>query len=269
MVCYPDKSPGNLSCFGPLDNCQPSNDDPNGDDTTSLIPHIVGYFEVSSIMKYPRASLKLSNINLNKLKSATASSITNLMRITGTETIPSTWLSFHKTIVQMLSNDQTLEQQPLMSLSHIHELAFESGIVNREKVVAMLRFFHSQGTFLWYEDLPEMKDVVIIDPQWLSDQLRTLISHRSSVNFICDGVLPLADLSTVWADISEENRRKLLCLFRSVGLCFRISDTEELFPCNLAVGWPDREMWPPLPSPIREPNQSFICIQLCSSIILS
>jgi hypothetical protein len=150
----------------------------------------------------------------------------------------------------MLSTDHDLKQQPLMSLSVVHDFVFESEIEGKNRVIAMLRFFHSQGTFLWYEDLPEMKGVVIIDPQWLSDQLRTLISHRSSVsNFICDGVISLSDLPTLWANISKENHSKLLCLFRSVGLCFRISDTEELFPCNLPVGWPSEDMWSPLPSP--------------------
>ena len=66
---------------------------------------------------------------------------------------------------------------------------------------------------------------------------------------ILTSILHAGRLSSVWMDISEENHSKLLSLFRNVGLCFSISDTEELFPCNLPVGWPDREMWPPLPKP--------------------
>jgi hypothetical protein len=217
MVCNSDKIPGDLQCFGLLNECQPS---------TSCIPHIVGYFEVSGIKKYPRRSTTLRNINLEELKSAIAYFVTNLMKLTDDVTIPRKWLSFRETIGEKLCDDSDLKQHPLMPLSIINDLAFDSDIVKEERVVAMLRFFHSQGTFLWYEDLREMKDVVIINPQWLSDQLRTLISHERDVDYLCHGALKISNLPNVWKDISEENRFKLLHLFRSAGLCFSISDTE-------------------------------------------
>ena len=86
--------------------------------------------------------------------------------------------------MQILSTDDALKQQSILTLSGAHDLSFENELVKEESVAAMLRFFHSQGVFLWYEDLPETKDIVIIDPQWLSDQLRTFISHRPSIDLL-------------------------------------------------------------------------------------
>ena len=217
--------------------------------SSSCIPHVLGYFEVSCLMKYPHAHLSTTNQNLDALKCATASSLSVIIKETGNERIPIKWLSFRKEIFQILSTNHALKQEPLLSLSDFHSLALNCGLFRDEKVKAMLRFFHSQGEFLWYEEFPQMKDLVIIDPPWLSKQLITLISYRPSVDVISDGVLSVSDLDIVWSHISEEIRPKLLSLIRSVGLCFSISDKQELFPCNLPLGWPDREMWPPGPNP--------------------
>ena len=216
--------------------------------SSGCIPHILGYFEVSGLMKYPHAHLSTTNQNLDELKCVTASSLSVIIKETGNEIIPTRWLSVRKANFQMLSTD-ALKQEPLLSLSDFYSLALDYGILREERFKAMLRCFHSQGEFLWYEEIPQMKDIVIIDPPWLSKQLVTLISYRPSANVMSDGVLSVMDLGRVWNHISEEMRPKLLSLIRNVGLCFSISDTQELFPCNLPLGWPDREMWPPLPSP--------------------
>ena len=91
------------------------------------------------------------------------------MKVAGNDTIPSKWASFRKTVLTMLSTNHIWKQQPIVPLSTVQGLASEHQIYGAKHVVAMLRFFHSQGVFLWYEDLPEMKDVVIVDPQWFSD----------------------------------------------------------------------------------------------------
>ena len=248
FICNSKKLPDYLNASFSEEYC-PSPDNLDPVTLTTLIPHILGYFEVSSIKKYPRAFLSTKNHSIQSLKSATATSVSYLMKLTRTDKIPLAWFSFHQSVSQQLCDDDKLRKQPLMPMSDIKGVALRNGIIDEKMVAAMLRFFHSQGDYLWYENLPEMKDVVIIDPQWLSDQLCTLITYRSSSSIISDGILHLEDLSKVWADMSEVNRSKLLCLFRNVGLCFSISVSDELFPCNLPIGWPDREMWSSSPKP--------------------
>ncbi|XP_028513033.1 uncharacterized protein LOC114574493 [Exaiptasia diaphana] len=202
----------------------------------SIIPHVLGYFEVSSIKKYPPA-IGFTNKNLQSLKSAISSS--NRQINEAEFGIPKLWRFFYE---KMLENKLT----PTVKFSEICSLARESEVPS-DMIESMLRFFHSQGNFVWYEDIPEMREVVITDPNWLSDKLRTLISYRPSVNAVCDGILHSPSLSEVWPEMTEENRQQLLALFRSVGLCFSISDEKELFPCNLPIGWPDKRKWHSLP----------------------
>ena len=248
IICNPKKLPNDL-IVSISEEYYSSPDNLATITSTSPIPHILGYFEVSSLKTYPHAYLSTTNPSIQSLKSATATSISYLMKLTLTDKIPTTWLSFHQSLIQRYCDDGRLRKQPLMSMSDIKVIAFKSGVIDDKMISAMLRFFHSQGEHLWYENLPEMKDIVIIDPQWLSDQLSTLITYRSSADVISDGILQLEDLSKVWDDVSEVNCLKLLSLFRNVGLCFSISDCEELFPCNLPIGWPNREMWSSLPKP--------------------
>ena len=239
IICNPGNLPKIFSSIGfTKNNCHSSQGSIAISD--SYIPHIIGYFEISSTVKYPQ-TLVPKNPSLDYLKSSTATSLDAILKNAGSYIIPVKWVSIRHLISQMLSN--------IVSLSCIKEIASENGII-AEETIEMLKFFHSQGTFLWYENIPEMQDVVIIDPQWFSDKLSTLISYRnSSFDVISDGILNLENLSSVWGDISKQNRSKLLALLRNAGLCFNISDREILFPCNLPIGWPDRESWPPLPGP--------------------
>ena len=191
ILCNPDRLPYYFKFTDSAEHNKSSNESANAVSTGS-ISHILGYFEVSSITKYPQ-TLKPRNINLELLKSSTAFFLSNLMKLTGKDSIPTRWVSFRKCIMQMLATDDKWKQQPVVPLCVIEDIAFDTEIFENEMIVAMLRFFHSQGELLWYEDLPQMKEVVIIDPQWMSEQLCMLISHRCSVSCISDGILKLAD----------------------------------------------------------------------------
>jgi len=47
--------------------------------------------------------------------------------------------------------------------------------------------------------------------------------------------------------MSEENRSRLMTVFRRAGLCISFTEDEDLFPCKLPIGWPDQEVWPRIP----------------------
>ena len=118
----------------------------------------------------------------------------------------------------------------------------------------------------------------MLDPQWLSNQLCTLISFKK--DFIEQGFLTPERLSDAWKDIPQKDHKNIVKLFCEFGICFPIedvgdenpgsyassgeddsaedsgsygsSDEEEhsaclstlLFPCKLPVGMPDNDKWP-------------------------
>ena len=211
------------------------------------IPHVVGYYEVGSKEQYPKDFITSNNPSIKKLKKGLKKSIEFLFKSQWRSTIPQKWAMIREKVQQIVEIDSQLYDEPVLRFQEIEKLANDYHILS-DLVPAMMNFFHCQGDFLWYSNIPQMRESVIIQPTWLSLMLRKLISFRSDVQCISDGILSHTQLPIVWQSISESTRDNLLALLRRSGLCFLLSESEELFPCNLPIGWPDADIWPPVPS---------------------
>ena len=209
------------------------------------IPHVVDYYEVGSKEQYPRSFKTSNNPSIEKLKKGVKKNLEMFFKSNEHNTIPQKWAMLREKVQRMAETDTCKE--PVLPFEEIQKLANDYNI-SSDVVPAMMTFFHCQGDFLWYSNIPEMKDSVIIQPKWLSFMLRRLISYRPEVECISDGILHHTHLPIVWRDINESTRANLVALLRRAGLCFRISESEEIFPCSLPIGWPDTDMWPSVPS---------------------
>lgn len=209
------------------------------------LPHIVGYYEVSCKEQYPKVLLGSKNISLQKYKCNLSMKMEILLN-TG-YLIPHKCLYIRDRILEILNSDHHLQDKPIFTLTQVREIALGCGMKDEFKLKAMLRYFHNQGEFLWFEDISELNDIVIVKPQWLADRLRTLyVPHEGLIN---DGILRTDYLEKIWPDLSKSERILLLSIFRGLGLAFPCSDVEDLFPNLLPHGYPDRESWPKQPSP--------------------
>ena len=213
--------------------------------STYCIPHVVGYQEVGSKEQYPRSLTTSKNPSVRELKECLTNNIEVLLRQKSYTEISQKWAMARDSLQQILQSDLEMQREPVVSLQRIQKLAKDLKI---DAATAMIKFFHSQGDLLWYDNIPELQESVIIEPKWLSVVLRKAVSFRPEVDFINDGILNHKHFTTIWQDISNGTRGGLLPLFRRAGLCFQLSDTEEMFPCCLPVGWPDNDIWPSVPS---------------------
>ena len=216
-------------------------------------PHILGYYEVSNIKQIPRKVFRLKNQSIEQLLNAVSLLSRDILSLD--PVIPRKWLEVGEAVIKRMSYGD-----PCVPLSAVIEAAYNAGFTQRNEFLSFLRHKHSKGELLFYEDIEELKDTIILDPQWLSDQLRTLITYRRSQSFIADGILKHDTLDAAWNHIDEENRNKLLHLFRRAGICFSLGVDTELFPCRLPVGRPDEDIWPSIPDP--QENQLNIFITL-------
>ena len=201
-------------------------------------PHIVGYYEVSSVAKLPRKLAHFQNMSIEQLKSAITREGREL--IGKNPTIPRKWVEVRQDILQRIHTDDCFRQQPVISLEEYRDVARRHGVSREDRFLAMLHYFHYLGYFLYFDDGP---DVVVLDPQWLARQICTLISYKKS--WIEGGFLDHKILPQAWSHIGSDYQVKLLELFRQLALCFPVySEKKELFPCRLPIGYPDEDMWP-------------------------
>jgi len=148
----------------------------------------------------------------------------------------------------MCNAENELKKWPLLTYDRLREIAHGCGVKQDYKLKALMTYFHSQGEILWYEDMPDVGDVIFIDPSWLSKQMCLLVGSHSGASSGLDGILRIDNLAKTWPDVPEGQRFSMLTLFRNLGLCVPLSETEDLVPFQLPIGRPEKDIWPEQPS---------------------
>ena len=90
------------------------------------------------------------------------------------EAIPIKWLKFEK---EMKEKNQ--DGHKWISLDEAKNIATEKcGISSTEQFVAMLNFLHDQRILVHFDHTKQLKRMVILDPQWLVDVFKEVITIR-------------------------------------------------------------------------------------------
>lgn len=212
------------------------------------IPHVIGYYEVSCQGQFPKNFLSSKNGSLHKLKVGVGSSAHVLLNTKVSSRIPQKCLYVRDRIQEMCNAENELKKWPLLTYDRLREIAHGCGVKQDYKLKALMTYFHSQGEILWYEDMPDVGDVIFIDPSWLSKQMCLLVGSHSGASSGLDGILRIDNLAKTWPDVPEGQRFSMLTLFRNLGLCVSLSETEDLVPFQLPIGRPEKDIWPEQPS---------------------
>ena len=90
------------------------------------------------------------------------------------EVIPIKWLRFEKCL-QTLKN----ERHHCISLAQAKHLASKVCNINKDsEFITLLDFLHDLRLLIHFDDTPELNDVVILDPQWLIEVFKKVITVR-------------------------------------------------------------------------------------------
>ena len=92
------------------------------------------------------------------------------------EVIPIKWLKFEKAL-------QAFKENPMgnkyISLKSVRDVALQvSNITNHEEFETLMNYLHDLRSLLHYDDSEQLKKVVILDPQWLVDVFKKVITVR-------------------------------------------------------------------------------------------
>ncbi|XP_072051468.1 uncharacterized protein [Amphiura filiformis] len=103
------------------------------------------------------------------------------------ERYPIKWLQFHKAVIEMLG---TGDNKHYMTLEETRQLAATCDITDESQFTTMLGLYHDLGTIIWFGEDEILKNTVILDPQWLIDVFKAVITvlpnekQASQVNFV-------------------------------------------------------------------------------------
>ncbi|XP_072048610.1 uncharacterized protein [Amphiura filiformis] len=144
------------------------------------------------------------------------------------EEYPIKWLKFHKAVIETLGTDGS---KPYMTLNEAKALAAKCDITDESQFTTMLGLYHDLGTIIWFEEDKTLRNTVILDPQWLIDVFKAVITVsalRDQDPEFCDkwqelednGILRNELIDHVWKDW-KDIKDELLELMEKFDLLFR------------------------------------------------
>ena len=124
------------------------------------------------------------------------------------EVIPIKWLKYEKCL-------ETLKNERLhcISLAQAKHLASKECIINKDsEILTLLNFLHDLRLLIHFDDTSELNDVVVLDPQWLIDVFKRVITvtpyhwkEKQYVDLWCklekEGILEEKLLKHVWSSL--------------------------------------------------------------------
>ena len=108
------------------------------------------------------------------------------------------------------------------------EYAHMFNITSDEEVRDMATFLHDMGSILWFNSTT-MRDVVILDPQWLSEVMASIISMKVRWK---DGELPHSALANIWKAYPPQLHTTLLSFLEHFEVAYPLKGTDKtIVPC--------------------------------------
>ena len=124
------------------------------------------------------------------------------------EVVPIKWLKYEKAL-EMLKNNG----HKWISLAQAkHVMSKVCSINSDDEMLTLLNFLHDLRHLIHFDDTKELNDVVVLDPQWLIDVFKEVITvrpysskHKRFVDLWCqlerDGILEEKLLKHVWSSL--------------------------------------------------------------------
>jgi hypothetical protein len=92
------------------------------------------------------------------------------------QNIPGSFLVLEQLVIE----ERQKSLQPVLSWSGFRTLATSCSIKDEETVLRAAEFLNQMGAIVHFTEDPELHDLVVLDPQWLSDVFCTLITTKGN-----------------------------------------------------------------------------------------
>ena len=192
-------------------------------------PHVVGYFEVSSVKQIPWKPFSFQNRSIAQLKKHIVNVARDMLSIN--PNIPRKWV-IAKDILERLNTENEI-------ISYSTVLQKIKGVdIPEKKMPLFLQHYASKGDLIYFNK-PNINEIfIVLNPQWLSERLCQVITYKKEIT---KGIISHDYLNQVFG---KENVKKILHLFRDTSTFIPFNENNELIPYLLPIGKPTEDAWP-------------------------
>eukprot|EP01114_Cavostelium_apophysatum_P023321 TRINITY_DN8743_c0_g1_i4.p1 TRINITY_DN8743_c0_g1~~TRINITY_DN8743_c0_g1_i4.p1 ORF type:complete len:2119 (-),score=526.12 TRINITY_DN8743_c0_g1_i4:35-6391(-) len=122
---------------------------------------------------------------------------------------------------QLILDQRPLRTPPVISISELRDWCASCDIAAEEERNA-IKLMHDLGVILHFSEPRTLENLVIIDPQWMTRLMATLVTTKP--NFVKNGILLSSDLAQIWksAEFPESHRQALLSLLERFEIAFSL-----------------------------------------------
>lgn len=124
---------------------------------------------------------------------------------------------------------------PILSFAELKNIAKENNIVGEQQLERATTFFHTLGFCLHFAKEKELRDYIVLNPQWLANIIATLISTKSVFIQKNKGVLDHFHLPSVWKGYPKETHALLLKFMEKFNVAIPITDTSDIYQAKSVV----------------------------------
>ena len=172
------------------------------------------------------------------------------------EVIPIKWLKYERALQGAVRNGHKW-----ISLSMAKEIAFEvCKIDNDQEFLTLLSFLHDQRILVHFDDTPALSDCVVLDPQWLVDVFKTVITVKPYdqgeskfkelwLQLESTGILDEKLLEHLWGPLlgHEQTSASLLAIMEKFSLlcpwpCSNASSCKQYLVPSMLMSHPPKEI---------------------------
>ncbi|MCP4349137.1 MAG: GTP-binding protein [Desulfobacterales bacterium] len=175
------------------------------DELSARYPNIVGYFEIDNETRH----------GIDHLQESIRQTAANL-KYMGIKH-PKTWIDASDAIKSL--DCKYITKQGLIEI-------FKNNNVSEENFESLAIYLHELGEVLYYPEEEELKDTIIIKPEWVSQHIAKILdSPDLSENA---GFLKKQLMQKLWKDLSESLQEKFLILMEKFDLSYKTKDNREI-----------------------------------------
>ncbi|PFX27479.1 putative serine/threonine-protein kinase pats1 [Stylophora pistillata] len=133
--------------------------------------HLQGYFVVDNTKS---GGEEKECAGVTRLREEVHNVVKNLPQMK--EALPIKWLKYEKALQGMLQ-----DEVKWIYYDEAWRIAKEEcGILSEDQFQVLLTFLHDQRSLIHFDDTPDLKKIVILDPQWLIDIFKKVIAIKPS-----------------------------------------------------------------------------------------
>eukprot|EP01132_Coremiostelium_polycephalum_P004881 gene4881-6087_t len=161
--------------------------------------------------------------NIDLLKQEIISTLTQQSWIN--ETVPSIYV----TLENSLQEESRKRQPPIVSWDEYQSIAKLSNFTSTDKLVRATNSLTRNGSIMWFDDeKSSLRDIVILNPQWLSDCFGSLLTARHTL-IGSDAILNLTNLKNIWKPslIPEQYHIKLIKIFERFQIIYTLKQQQQ------------------------------------------